>query len=802
MIRKSPGFSAVAIVSLAIGIGASTVLFSFANAFLFRPVHARNPSELVQVFTSGSQGSLYGGSSYPDYEDFRDSAGIFGGLLASARARATLSDAERPEPIAGLLVSGNYFEVLGLQPSRGRFFAAEETRTPMTHPVVIVSHQAWLRRFGSDPDVLGRVIRMNGHPFTVIGIGPRDFVGTSIEEAAEFFVPLMMHAVISPETDILRSRGARVLSVFGRLKPGMTLREADAALRVVAAQQLQRDPDAWRDRSGRGRTITVLPELEARLAGSGPGPVVWILSAVVAGVLTLLGIACVNVATVLLARATTRRKEIAIRLALGASRRRVVGQLLTECALLAATGCVLGLAIAHTAAGLFARFHPAEAPPFDLSLDYRILLFSVLASSMAVFFFGLAPALQSTRPDVNAELKDGTRAVRVRRFNFDLRDALVVVQVALALAMMVGAALLYRSFLASANEDLGFRRDGVLSVEVDLTTISPAGDAHGRFYREAERTLAGLAGVRQVALAALVPMDGSNMSTTLVIREGGSPVSIYPDLNMVSAGYFSLLGIPVLKGREFAPSDRAGAPRVAVVNETMAQWHWKGDAIGRVLADKDGRTDVHIVGIVRDLRHRSFAEKPIPMLYLAADQSFRPRMTVHLRTDGPPAAIGAGVVRTLREIHPAAGLTRVRTMEEYLSDVTMPQRLGGWAALATGGLELSLALMALYGVIAYAASQRTREVGIRLALGATAGSVVLLMMRKGIVLAGVGIVTGLGIALASGPVLGSLLIGIGPADPVSFVGAAAFLLLIAAIASYLPARRALRINPSAALRAE
>ena len=802
IIRKSRGFSTVAIVSLAVGIGISTVLFSFANSFLLRPLHAANPSELVQLFTSDFDGPAYGASSYADYEDFRDRGAAFSGLLASTRARATLSDSERPDLIAGVLVSANYFDVLGLQPSRGRFFLPDENRTPGTHPVVVLSHAAWQRRFGSDPEIVGRVIGLNGHAFTVIGVGPPQFSGTSIEQAAEFFVPVMMESIVSPGADNLHNRRARAFTVFGRLKAGVTLREADAALRVVAAQLLLEDPGAWRDGAGRGRIVTVLPELEARFAGAPAGTVLWIFSSVMAGVVVLLGVACVNVATVLLARATTRRKEIAVRLAMGASRGRVVRQLLTECALFAAAGGVLGLLLAQWVAALVPRFSPDGAPPFDLTLDYRILIFGIGASLLTIVLCGLAPALQSTRPDINAELKDTARTMRVRRFRVGLRDALVIVQVAVSLTLIIGAALLFRSFLSGRTQDPGFRREGVLNIEIDLSPILGGPAAQARFYREAVRSVASVPGIDQVALAALIPLDGSNRSTKIVVDHAGSEVAVSPDINVVGPDYFALMGIPVVQGREFATFDREGAPRVAVVNETMARQFWEGDAVGRTFRDEHRNASVQIVGIVRDVRHRSFGEEAGPMVFFCADQRYTARMTLHMRTKVPPGPLGTAVQRRLHEIHPAAGVRPPRTMAEHMDIVTMPQRLGGLAAALTGVVELALAVMALYGVIAFATAQRTREIGLRIALGASSGSVARLIMRDGLTLAGFGIGLGVAAALGAGPVLGSLLIGVGAADPLSFGAATVLLVLVAAIASYLPARRALRVDPSVALRSE
>jgi len=801
LVGKAPLFTAVAVASLAVGIGASTFLFSLANSFLFRPIHAAHPERLVQLFTSNSDGGLYGSSSYPDYEDLRDLP-VFDGLLASARAAATLSDAERPDVLSGLLVSANYFEVLGLHASRGRLFRADEDDAPGAQPVVVLSHDAWRRRFGSDPAVVGRAVGLNGRPFTVIGVGPPQFAGTSIEFASDFFVPARMQELIAPGTDTIRNRQARVFRVFGRLAPGITVRQVESGLRVAAARLLRHDPVAWRDRAGRGRVMTALPETAARFAGAPPGALTFIYSGVAAGVVALLAIACVNVATVLLARATTRRRELAIRLALGASRRRVVGQLLTECALLAAAGGVLGVLIAQSAGALFVRFRPDGVPPFDLALDSRILLFGIAASALTALLCGLAPALHTTRPDVHAELKDAPRAVRVRGFRLGLRAGLVVIQVAVSLALMAGAGLMLRSAHAGRTADPGFRRQDVLSIGIDLSTVPDRKGSHARFYEEAVRSAAGLAGIERVALAALVPLDGSNIQATFRIADGRSMTVTSPDINIVGPGYFALLDIPVKQGREFTAADRASAPLVAVVNEAMAQQFWNGDPAGRAMTDEDTGEAIHVVGVVRDTRHRSFIEDARPMVYLSAAQRIRHRMVLHVRTAAPPHAVGSALQRALHEIDLAAGLTPAETMTEYFDRVTQPQRLAAAGTMATAGLELALVVMALYGVIAYAVAQRRREIGLRIALGAPRRAVMALVVREGLLLTAVGTVLGLGVALLGGAALRGMLIGIGWADPVTFGAAILVILLVGAAASYVPARRALSIDPGTALRSE
>jgi predicted permease len=798
VIARTPGFSAVAIISLAVGIGAATVLFSFANAWLFRPLAVADPRAVVQVFTSGFEGSVRGGNSYPDFEDF-GRTGVFSGLAASMAVQATLTEGDRSDVLSGLLVSPGYFEVLGLEPARGRLFNSREIEAAEHEPVVVLSHDAWRRRFAADPGIVGGTIRINARPLTLIGIGPERFSGTSFDHAAEFFLPATMHgALAAGARDVTRDRRLRAFTVLGRLEDGKPLPEARAALDVLGTQLFRQYPEAWRNRAGRGRSITVMPELSAR---NSQVDAFVVLGGLLGAVVLLVGIACVNVATVLLARATARRKEMAVRLALGASRGRVVRQLLTECVLLAAAGGLAGTLIAQSCAVAFISFRPDEVPPFNLTVDYRVALFSVAASLLAVVFFGLAPALQATRGDVNGGLKDREPVLRTSWCRFGLRDLLVVVQIAASLALVLGAALMARSLRAVGTEDLGFRRDGVINIGVDVSTIGPDGAAR-RFVPDALRAVSDLPGVKGAAFAALVPLDGSNHTLGIEVRQDGRAAAETIDGNTITAGYFQLLGLPLLQGREFTDADGSASPFVAIVNETLARRFWGSRPLGGTFYDTGTKRTVEVIGVVRDFRTRSFAERPRPMAWFPAGQRSMHRMTLHLSTGESPAVIGPAVRERLRAIAPAAGLTRATTMDDYLEFITIPQRISGAAAAALGVLELLLAAMALYGVIAFTVARRTREIGIRVALGASASSVARLIMRDGCVLALAGVGLGLIVSVAAAPALASLLIGVGPADPISIAGTAAVILGVAVAASYVPARRALRVDPSAALRTE
>jgi predicted permease len=802
LIAKSRGFTAVAVLSLGIGIGAATILFSFANAFLFRPLYADQGHDLVEVFTSSARGSLYNGNSWLDYQDYAAQAGVFSGLAAFDGARASFSDSDRPDMVQGMIVSGNYFEVLGLKPALGRFFLPGEADAAASQPVVVLGHDMWARRFNADPAILGRAVGLNGHASTVIGVAPPGFGGTSFDYSASFFVPATMEALMRPDERFVPSRGGRIFSLLGRLKPGMSISQAQAALDLLAAQLHRAYPEDWKSADGRGRRITVLPELEARHATAGLGMVRWLFLSVMAGVLTLLGIACVNVATVLMARASTRRKEIAVRLALGASRGRIVRQLLTECALLAVAGGALGVWIAHSGGRLFERFRMDGMPPFDLTLDVRILVFAIGASALTVILFGLAPALQTTKIGVNAELKGMAPALRVRRLRIGLRDGLVVTQVAVSLVLTVVAGLLLRSVYESRTADPGFRRDDIVNIGVDLSTLPGGPDAHAAFYREAVDAVKALPGVDGVALAGLVPLSGSNMQYEFLLGAGDDATRILPYVNVVGPGYFRMLDIAVRSGREFTGADVNGGPPVALVNDVMAQRYWQGAALGKTLRVEETGETVDVVGVVRGVADMDFNGEVRPMVFLCAGQRYRARMTLHVRSEAPASAIGPALERALHEINRTAALTPARTMHDHIAFATLGQRIGGAGAAATGVLELSLAIMALYGVIAYSAAQRMREIGLRMALGAPAASVTRLVMHHGLVLSAVGVAIGGVVAIAMGPALQSLLIGVSPLDPATLVLSMLLMIGAGTAASYLPARRAMRVDPMTALRAE
>jgi predicted permease len=806
ILLKSPGFTAVALLSLALGIGANTAIFSLVNAVMLRPIPVSEPDRLASVFMTDQRNPGNLPFSHLNYKDVREQNQVFDDLAAFTFGQVNWNPGGESEQLLVQLVSGSYFGLLGVQPALGRGLRAEEDAAPT--PVAVISHGFWERSLGSDPAVLGRTLTLNRTPFTIVGVGPRGFTGTTLGGGPAAWVPMSMHDVVQPNFDWYEQRRGLFLFVFGRLKPGVGLEQANANVRTIFAQLEQAFPA---DNKGRGAGAVALLDARLNPGGQGGAPVVQISLVLMTVVGTVLLIACANVANLLLARASRRRREIAVRLALGAERLRLVRQLLTESMVLSLLGAVLGVLLAYWLLdALVAADLPLPVPVGDdLSIDTRVLAFTGILAVATGLLFGLAPAIQGSRPDVVPVLKNesvpaGTGRRGLASF-LTLRQGLVVAQVALSLMALVAAGLFLKSLQQAQRTQTGFETDGVLVLNVNLGREGYTPERGQLFYEQAAERVAALPGVQHAAVAQNPPLAGGLLRS--VFPEGADTTTqdrVLVQVNSISPGYFETIGIPLLRGRAFTRDDAAGAPLVVVVNETMAERFWPGqDAIGkrfRFFGDEQLTT---IVGIARNSKYNGVLEDPIPFIYQPLRQNYTPNGTLHVRAAAGAGALAAAVRARVLEIDPTLSVFNIRTLAEQVSDSLGPLRINVIMLASFGVLALSLASIGLYGVASYAVAQRTRELGVRMALGALPSSVLRLVLGRGLVLvaAGVGIGLLLSLALAS-LVPANLLPNISARDPWTFAATAALLTSIATLATYVPARRATRIDPLVALRAD
>ena len=805
-LRRSPGFTIVAAITLALGIGANSAIFSLVNALLLRPLPASAPEELVAVYTSDHSGPLYGSSSYLDYVDFRDRNQLLAGLVAYRPTPFNLSaDAAdgHSERVFGEVVSGNYFSVLGVVPAPGRGFLPSEDRVAGARAVAVVSHGLWQRRFGGDPGVIGSEVRLNGHPFTIVGVAPEGFTGLIRGLGADLWVPMMMHAQAVPGSDDLTQRGSRALFVIGRLAPGATIEQARARFGAIAADLHAGFRDLWTDVRGEPRAITVVPESGARVFPQAREPVVIFMALLMTVVGLVLLIACASVANLLLARASARRREMAVRSALGAGRARLVRQLLTESLLLGLLGGAGGLLLALWGTQLLMAFEPPVPVPvaLDLDIDWRVIGFTTalaLATSMLV---GLAPALAASRPDLASALRDDAGAGGSHGGRF--RRSLVVAQVTLSLVLLVGAGLFLRSLQSAAAIPLGFDPSGVLTMSVDLQ-LQGFGEAREREFQRAllERVRA-LPGVTAASLAVELPlglMGGTRRGITIdgYAAQAGEDTEV--STTTVAPGYFEAMRIPLLRGRTFDDRDAPGAPGAVIVNQAFARRYWPGqDPLGKTIRMGDGA--LAVVGLVADGKYVTLGEEPRPFFYLPLLQDHASSATLIARAGDPVAAL-ASVREVVRGLDRDLPVHDVKTLTDHLSLSLLPARLAAAVLGVIGLVALGLAGLGLYGVITYSVAQRTREIGLRVALGARRRDVVRLIVGQGMKLTAIGLLLGLVLAGAAARALSSLLYGVSPGDPATFAGVTALLAGVALLACYLPARRAARVEPMTALRHE
>ncbi|HEY9285575.1 MAG TPA: ABC transporter permease [Pyrinomonadaceae bacterium] len=796
---KTPGFTLVAAVSLALGIGANTAIFSLVDTVLLRPLPVERPGELYKLFGTLNSGADVTIQSHLNYKDYRDRSEVFAGLLAYRFAPVSLSRGGDNQRVWGYLASGNYFDVLGVRPALGRGFLAEEDRTPGSHPVAVLSHAAWHRRFGADPAIINRQITLNGRAFTVVGVAPEGFVGTEVAYAPEVWVPLAMAREIEPGSSWLESREQDNLFAVGRLKPNVSAAQAEASLQNLTRQLAAEHPA---ENGGRGVRLgppgLFIPDIRdavVRFAG--------VLMAVVVLVLLL---ACVNLANLLLARAAERRKEIAIRVALGASRARLVRQLVTEGLLLAAVGGALGLLLATWINYLVMAIQlPTDiALFFDLRIDRRVLAFTAALSLVTGVLFSLLPALQSSKPELVPALKDDSATSGFRRSR--LRNALVVAQVALSLVLLVGAGLVMRSLDAARRMRPGFNPENAVALSFDVG-LQGYDEAKGRdFQRRALERARQLPGVASAALVYNLPLSINYNSTT--IHAEGQPAASSSNLplavpNYVTPGYFETMGIG-LRGRDFAEQDNKLESRVAVVNETFARRFFPGqDPLGRRF-NFSGPDQPYweVIGVAADGKYESLGEAPKAAVYRPLLRDYNTNVTLVARTEGDPRAAVAGLRREVQALDPQLPLFDVKTLAEHMSIPLFPARMAAAALGSFGLLALVLAAVGIYGVMSYVVAGRTREIGVRMALGARPADVIRLIVGQGMALALAGLGAGLLFALALARLLRGLLYGVSPADPATFAGISLLLALVALAACYVPARRATRVDPVEALRHE
>lgn len=818
---KRPGFTAIAVITLALGIGANTTVFSIVNAMLFRPRPVAQPERLVELYV-GKANSPYETSSYPDFLIFRDQPEIFSGLAAYSIDQFKLGGAEDIEQVWGEEVSGNYFELLGVKAIRGRMFLPEEDQTPGTHPVAVISYGLWQRRFGANPAVIGQTITLNHQSLTVIGIAPPEYTGMIRGLAIEVWVPVMMKPRMAPEAGLARlnSRDSSWLAMVGRLRPEATLEQARARFDLISRQLQDAFPEHWREkREGsnevRTKFVTVLPESETRIHPSAHSSVYAGIALILAMINLVMLIACMNLAGLLLARALERRREIAVRLAVGAGRRRIIQQLLTESVLLALLAGVAGTLLSMWLTHLLVAFIPALPEgirlSIDLQIDWHVLAYTFGFSFLVGVLFGLVPALQASRPDVIAALKEGSQVFAGTGAHSRMRNGLIVAQVALALLLLVGAGLAMRSLQNISPTRLGFDSMNLVVAPVQLERQYDRARSQ-EFYRQLEERTRALPGVRTVSF--VDEMTGGGL---LGSQRRGVGIEGYQQIseiayNTIGAGYLTAMQIPVVQGRDFDERDREGAPCVAVVNEYFARRYFAdGRVLGKHLTmfkSDSEKQSCEIVGVVRDNKVQSLQKEPVPWFAFPLQQSHETGMTMLVYSAGAPESIIPAVRGAIRSLDQNIPVADVGTLNDTFKPVLFLYRLFGIVIGACGGLAVLLASLGIYGTIAYGVGQRTREIGIRLALGANKQDILRLVIRQGMRRVIFGLSLGLVLALALTRVLTSsmfgidLLFGVSANDPLTYALVGALLTLVTLLACYLPARRATRVDPMVALRYE
>ena len=800
---QRPGFSLVAVLTLALGIGANTAIFSLVNTVLLRSMPIERPEDVFAMNMRRKDDSM-SAMSYPNYLDFRDRNEVLSGLLVYRFVPLSLSRSGANERIWGYEVSGNYFDVLGVKPIHGRTFLPEEDKTRLTHPVVVLSYDGWQRRFGGDPGVVGKDILLNNRQFRVIGITPESFKGTEQIYEAELWVPALMLPWVEPGSNSLDRRGDNNFFGVARVKPGITASQAEASLNLLAEQLAKEYPDSNEGQSIRlGPPGFIIPELRGAVVSF-----TWVLMAAVALVLL---VTCTNLAGLLLARATDRRREIAIRLAMGASRARLIRQLLTESLLLSLVGGAAGLFLAIWIVRALLAFKPPIDFPLtiDLGLDWRVLLFSMGVSLVAGAIFGLAPALQSTRPNLLHALKDTSAQGGAGRTR--LRSVLVVAQIAISLVVLIAAGLVVRTLQQLQTMNPGFDPQNALTMSFDLSLQGYDEPRGQQFYRQVVERVRALPGVKSAAATSYIPLSlnynsrGIYVEGEPVVRGANSPIAMNA---AVGPHYFETMATPILHGREFTDQDLEKSEQVAIVNETfvrrlMPAVNTPAEAVGKRVSFGDATGPfMRIVGVARDGKYFNIAEEPRTFIWTPLTQDYMSSGSIMVRTTGNPESVFGAVRSELQSLDPNLPLFDVKTLKEHMRLALFPARVAAMVLGVFGLVALLLSAIGIYGITSYAVAQRTHEIGIRMALGAQLGDVLRLVLNHGLKLTLIGAAIGLAGAYMTTQAITSVLYGVSATDPLTFVLVSLLLIAVALVACYVPARRATKVDPLVALRNE